>query len=152
MSDSQEVTRRRLITAAAGVGLAVLAHESSAADPEPQTKSSAAKVDELRKERIAVLRDVADGSLKLAQSGRAEVREALEDQIALLTAELDAAEQESERSAIRKQVLDTLTMLEELAQARFTAARGTKLEVLRVRARRLEIELQSEQAKTTSAK
>ena len=45
-----------------------------------------------------------------------------------------------------------LTTLEELAQARFTAARGTKLEVLRVKARRLEIELQSEQAKTASAK
>lgn len=152
MSDSQEVTRRRLIAAAAGVGLAVLAPETSAADPAAQPKGTAAKVDELRKERIAILRGVADGSLRLAQSARCEVREALEDQIALHAAELDAAEKESERGALRKQVLDSLTTLEELAQARFAAARGTKLDVLRVRARRLEIELQSEQAKETAAK
>jgi len=79
-------------------------------------------------------------------------REALQDRLALLKAELDAAGKEPERAAIRKQALESLKALEELAARRMESGRGTKLDVLRVKAQRLEVEMQWEQEKVNVPK
>jgi hypothetical protein len=110
------------------------------------------KVAELRKERIATLREAADLSLKLAQSARLEVGEAMEDRMALLTAELDAAGKDADRVALYQQTLGSLRVLEEVARARVEAGRGTTHAVLRVKARRLEVEIRLEQAKARGAR
>ena len=118
----------------------------------PAAEASAKKVKELRKERIAVLKDVVEVSTKLAQNARIEIADALDDRMTLLQAELDAAEKESERIALYMKALDSLKVYAELAKARFEAGRGTELAVLKVKAKRLEIEIQLEQAKIREVK
>jgi hypothetical protein len=65
----------------------------------------------------------------------------------LLKAELEAAEKEAGRIARYKNVLDDLTAYEDLAKDHFERGRGTEHAVLKVRARRLEVEIQLEQAR-----
>lgn len=120
--------------------------------PKEQIAESTRKVKELQKERIAALKAAADTSLKLAQRARLEISEATEDGMALLKAELEVAEKESDRIALYKQALDLLKGYEEIAKARQAAARGTELAVLKVKARRLEVEILLEQAKIKEAK
>ncbi|MCE9564114.1 MAG: hypothetical protein K8U57_18885 [Planctomycetes bacterium] len=137
--------------------LIVVAILMSAANAEEkptkeQLEASAKKIKELRKQRIDTLQTAADVSLKLAQSARLEISEAMETRIALHKAQLDAAEKPSDRLIIYKWVLESLQELEELAKARKVAARGTELAVLQVRAKRLEIEIALEQEKLKEAK
>jgi outer membrane protein TolC len=115
-------------------------------------EAPAKKVKELQNERIAALQNAADLSRRLAQSGRIDLRDALEDRLALLKAELDAAETESERISLYKKAVGSLKEYEALAQRRFEAARETDLNFNRIKARRLEIEIQLEQAKIKQAK
>jgi hypothetical protein len=63
----------------------------------------------------------------------------------LLEAELEATESERDRIPLYQQTLDVLTDFEKRAQAEMEAARGTELAVLRIRARRLEVESRLEQ-------
>ena len=93
-----------------------------------------------------------DVSLKLAQTGRLEISEALETRIDLLKAQLDAAEKDVDRLAIYKGALDALKQLEDVAKARHESGRGTELAVLKVRARRLELEIAMEKEKLKEAK
>ncbi|WP_161967349.1 hypothetical protein [Fimbriiglobus ruber] len=72
--------------------------------------------------------------------------------MSLLKAELDAAEKESDRIALYKKTLDALKKYEEVATARKAAARGTELSTLKVKARRLEIEISLEQANIKETK
>lgn len=120
--------------------------------PPARPGAAAGRVGELRKERVAVLKEAADASLKLAQHARVELRVALDDRVELLQAELELAATEPDRAALRRQALDALTQLEEIAQARAAAGRGTQLDVLRVKAARLGVEIQAEQAKGAPAR
>jgi len=115
--------------------------------PKEQPVASAERLKDLRKEWIAALKEAADISFKLAQNARLELGEALEDRMVLLKAELEATDKESERAALRKQTLDSLKAYEEVARSLAEAGRGSQLNVLRVKARRLEVEMQLEQAK-----
>ena len=112
-----------------------------------EIEASAKKVKELQRERIAILRSAADVSVTLARNARIQASEAIEDSIALLEAELEAAETESERISLYGKTVESLRGLEELARAQKEAARGTELDLLRIRARRLEVEMQLERAK-----
>lgn len=120
--------------------------------PRDQIDESAKKVKELRKERIAILKELVDQATRAFQSARASYEEVLEAQMLLLQAELDAAEKESERIAIYQMAIDALKQSEKLAAARVQAGRGTQAAVLRIKARRLEVEIQLEQAKIKEAK
>jgi len=113
--------------------------------PEPETSTEILK--ELRKERNAVLKSAAEVSMRLAQAARIEVSEALVDSMALLEAELDAAETNSERLSLYKKTVDSLKELEGLAKAQKEAARGTELSLLRIKAKRLEVEIRLERSK-----
>jgi hypothetical protein len=142
-----------ILAITAAVLLTALSRSADPANPpSTDTAGGAAKIKALQKERIAVLKETADLSLKLAQGSRLEVEVALEDRMALLKAESEAAESEPDRIALYKQTLDALTAYEKLAQARKAAALGTEVTVLRVKARRLEVEIRLEQAKAKETK
>jgi outer membrane protein TolC len=114
--------------------------------PKEQVDESSRKVKELRKERIATLKELMDPATGAFRSARASYEEVLEAQSLLLQAELDAAEKESDRLAIYKQTIDALTESERRANARVQVGRGTQAAVLRIKARRLEVGIQLEQA------
>lgn len=134
------------ITAAVLPAVATRAQDTVHAQFHAENVSNGA-VKELQKKRIAILKDVADGSLKLAQSSRIELEVALEDRMSLLKAESEAAATEPERIAVYRQALDALSAYEKLARAQKEAARGSELTVLRINARRLEVESRMETMK-----
>jgi outer membrane protein TolC len=117
-----------------------------------EVEASAKKVNELRKERIATLREVVEVGFALARDGRSELREVSETRMTLLKAELDAAEKESDHIALYKEALDSLKHYEAIAKTTLEAGRGTNLDRLAVKARRLEVEILLEQAKIKVAK
>lgn len=107
---------------------------------------------ELRQERIAALKAVVELGVKLTTVGHFEIRDVSEARMTLLNAELDAAEQESDRIALYKEALDSLKQYEALAKAAKEAAKATELDKLAIKARRLEVEIWLEQATTKTAK
>src|SRR5262245_41173410 len=115
-------------------------------------ESSAKKVKDLQKERIETLKAASEVSAKLATAGRLEIRAASNARIALLKAELDAAEKESDRAALYKEALDSLSQFEAQAKAAKEAGRATDLDRLAIKACRLEVEIWQEQAKIKAAK
>jgi membrane fusion protein (multidrug efflux system) len=112
-----------------------------------EIQKSAKKVKELQKERIATLKAMADLNARLFQSGRVSFEAALEARVMVFEAELGAAEKESDRVTLYKNLVDVLKEHEEVAKQRVKTARGTEASVLKVKARRLEAEIHLEQAK-----
>jgi RNA polymerase sigma factor (sigma-70 family) len=117
---------------------AATAVPARAGDTHP---SAPAGVRGLQTERIKTLNEAAESSMALAKNGRGEVGDALEARVILLRAELEIVEQEADRVALYEKALESMKQLERLAVARKAAARGTELDVLRARAKRLEIEI-----------
>jgi outer membrane protein TolC len=120
--------------------------------PKEQIEESTRKVKELQKERIATLTDLVDMASRQFQNGRGSIEDVLEAQMTLLKARLDIAEKESDRITLYKNVVEVLKGYEKLAAARVEIARGTFVEVLKVKARRLAAEIYLEQAKVKEAK
>jgi outer membrane protein TolC len=119
--------------------------------PKEQIEGSTEKVEELQKERIATLKELVDQAAGLFKTGRASYEEVLESRMMLPKAELDVAENESERITLYKKTIDALKEYEEWANARVRAAQGTNAAVLKIKARRREVEIQLEQAKIKEA-
>jgi outer membrane protein TolC len=117
-----------------------------------QAEESAKKVKELQKERIATLKQMADQTTKLFQHGSVSFEELCEARLLVLKAELDAAEKESDRITLYKNIVDVLKEYETWADGRFKSARGTMISVLKVKAKRLEAEINLERAKAKEAK
>jgi hypothetical protein len=117
-----------------------------------QAEESGRKIKELQKERIATLKEMADISTRLFQNGRGSFEAALEARVLVFEAELDAAEKESDRITLYKDLVKVLKEYEELAKERVKMARGTEAAVLKAKARRLEAEIHLEQAKARAAK
>jgi RNA polymerase sigma-70 factor (ECF subfamily) len=113
---------------------------------------SAKKVKELRKERITTLKDLVEGLTVLYRNARIEYGELLDARMLLLQAELDAAEKGADRIALYEKAVDSLKQYEELANAKVRAGRAPGTTVLGIKARRLEVEIQLEQAKAKEAK
>ena len=127
---------------------------AAGAQAEPSSEevdASAKKVNELRKERIATLKNVVAVGFALAREGHYEMREVSEARITLLKAELDAAEKEPDRVALYKEALDSLKQYEAMAQAALDVGRATNLDRLAIKAKRLEVEIMLEQAKIKAA-
>jgi hypothetical protein len=108
-----------------------------------KAEESAKKIKELQKERIARLQGVVDLSFKLALRGRngPSMGEVVEARMTLLAAELELTEKEADRITLYKMALLQLTQYYETARSFLRAGRGTELDVLRVDAKRLEIEI-----------
>jgi outer membrane protein TolC len=103
------------------------------------------KVKDLQKQRIETLKQATEIGLKLYQSGRLEVGPVLEDRMALLKAEVEA--NLADRIPLYTQAVDSLKQYEALAKAQHEAGRGSEYAMLRVRAKRLEVEVLLEKAK-----
>ena len=112
-----------------------------------EIEASARTVQELQKERIAVLNEAVAVSTALFQRAQLDILALMEDRMALLEAELDAAETVSERISLYTKAVDSLKEYEELAKAGKMAARGTDRDIFRIKARRLEVEIRLERAR-----
>ena len=118
-----------------------------------QTEESAKKIKELQKERIATLKQLADITTQMFQRGNVRsFEEVLEARLLVLDAELDAAEKESDRVTLYKNMVDVLKEYETIADRMVKIAKGTQASVLKVKARRLEAEINLERAKAKEAK
>ncbi len=141
--------------------LAVLAATLLMAPASPQDKvnpprkdkaeESAKKVKELQKERIATLKQMVEVISDLFRHNRAEFDEAIQARLMLLKAELDAAEKESERITLYKNIVDVLKDFEKIADRRYKASRVSLYPVLKVKAMRIEAEIDLERAKAKEA-
>ncbi|VTR96256.1 sigma-70 family rna polymerase sigma factor : RNA polymerase sigma factor, sigma-70 family OS=Singulisphaera acidiphila (strain ATCC BAA-1392 / DSM 18658 / VKM B-2454 / MOB10) GN=Sinac_6419 PE=4 SV=1: Sigma70_r2: Sigma70_r4_2 [Gemmata massiliana] len=110
------------------------------------------KIRDLQKERIAALKELTDTTAALYKNARATYDEAIEARLLLLQAEVDVAEKPAERLALYQKCVDELKAYEEVAVARVQVGRGTNAAVLKIKARRLEVEIQLEQAKAKEAR
>jgi membrane fusion protein (multidrug efflux system) len=118
---------------------------------EEAIPKAANKVKELQTERIATLKEMAELSTQLFQSGHGSPEAALEARVLVFEAELEAAEKQSDRIALYKNLVQVLTEFEAVATQRVDAAQWTKVSVLKVKARRLDAEIRLEQAKANHA-
>jgi hypothetical protein len=127
-------------------------------DARPQAKEQkegpAKTVKELQKERIATLKEMVEQISEQFKNPRLHVSfdELLEARLLLLKAELDAAEKESDRINLYKSTIAELKKYEEWADGRVKMARGTVATVLKIKARRLEAEIDLARAKAKVAK
>jgi outer membrane protein TolC len=117
-----------------------------------QGEAPTQKLKELQKERIATLKKLVDQVSSDWGNAKASYEKVLEAQILLLRAELDAAEKEADRIALYGKVIDVLKKHEATAKANLAAGRAPGTDVLRIRARRLDVEILLEQAKVKEAK
>jgi hypothetical protein len=130
----------------------IRSQEGATPASKDKTDASAKKVQELRKERIAVLEKMTEQLAALFRTAKVDYVEVLEAQRLLLEAKLDAAETDKERVELYKQLVDVLKAREKSAEARRQAGREIEPNVLKARARRLEAEIHLEQAKMKAAK
>jgi hypothetical protein len=114
--------------------------------------STAKTVTELRQERIAALKAVVEIGMHLETRGAVPVRNIAEARMDLLSAELEAAETEADRISLCKEALVPLKQYEALAQAAKEAARGTELDILAIKANRLQVEIWLKQAESKAGK
>ncbi len=141
--------------------LAVLAATLLMAPASPQDKvnpprkvkaeESAKKVKELQKERIATLKEAVESITDLYQNQRAPHEEVSEATLMLLKAELEVAEKVADRITLYKKIVDVLKRDEDIQEARRRGSRVTTYSVLKVKARRLEAEIDLERAKAKEA-
>jgi hypothetical protein len=138
----------------------------SAAPPTPrdgakppvkeQLEASAERIKELKKERIAALKEQIETLNSIlprpALAGWDRSGELLEARLLLLQAELEVTEEGADRIALYRGAVESLKQYEEAAQREVDRARGTRAAVLRIKARRLEVEIQLEQAEAKWAK
>ncbi len=140
------------VMAAALLIAAASPRETVGKSRKDQHEESAKKVKELQKERIATLKEMAEALAKLFQHGNVTYGEVAEARTLLFKAELDAAEKESERITLYQKRVQALKEAEKLAEQRVKAAIGTRATVLKIKAMRLEAEIDLERAKAKAAK
>jgi hypothetical protein len=141
-----------LVAATVIVPVASVRSQDGVVPAREPAETSAQKIKNLQKERIATLKELVDGLDVLVKAARADFGELLEARLLLLQAELNAAEKGEERIALYKKTIDSFNQYEEWAKERVRAARANQTIVLRIKARRLEVEIQLEQAKAKAAK
>ena len=112
-----------------------------------QVQEPGKKVKELQRERLAALEALTVLLTRQYQNARVEIDELIEARVQLMQAQLDSAEKPSDRLTLYKNLVEELKQLEEIAQSRVEAARGSMASVLKIKARRLEAELHLEEAK-----
>jgi outer membrane protein TolC len=117
-----------------------------------QIKASEQKIKELQKERLAALKKTVDIFTKLIRAGRDDFEDSSETRLLLLQAELGAVENEADQIALYKKAIDSLKEYEASANNQVNTGRSSATTVLRIKARRLELEIQLGQAKAKRAK
>jgi hypothetical protein len=128
-----------------------------------QADESAQKIKELQKQRIAVLKEQSEVLTYLIQhpfpdQAHDPYDDALQARLLLLQAELVATDNEAERIALYQGAIDTLKTYEQAKKYeegpddKLILAQITGAIVLKMKARRLEVEMLLEQAKAKEAK
>jgi hypothetical protein len=117
-----------------------------------QADEPAGRIKDLQKERIATLKELVDQAAAGFKTARVSYEEVLEAQLLLLKAELDAAEKESERITLYERTVEVLNQSEKVASSRAQTGRGSQAAVLKIKARRLEAEIELERAKAREGK
>lgn len=120
--------------------------------PKDRVEESTQKIKDLGAERIATLTKLVDQASAQFQRAQGSYEDVLEDQMLLLRARLDAAGKESDRIELYENAIKLLTQTEKVAQGHIAPGRGSETAVLKIRARRLDVEIQLEQAKVKEAK
>jgi|GEM_PF-2066620 len=116
-----------------------------------QIAASQKKIKDLQKERIATLKEVVEQLTARSRAGRAEFDEVFEARLEVHGAELAATEKSSERIETQKKIIEVLGEYEKVAESRRAMARGPSSMILKVKARRLQAEIDLEQAKIKEA-
>jgi hypothetical protein len=141
-----------LVVMAATLLMAPASPQDKANPPrKDNTDESAKKIKELQRERIATLKQMVDANSRLRERRLASFEEVAEAKLLLLNAQLDAAENESSRITLYKRIVDVLKEGEKFAEDAVMTAGGTQARVLKVKARRLEAEINLERAKAKEA-
>ncbi len=96
------------MSALIAVAVLMTAADARETPSKDEIEASARKVQELQKERIAVLNEAVAVSTVLVENGRLDGSALLDDRMALLEAELDAAETVSERISLYTKAVDWL--------------------------------------------
>jgi len=137
------MTRIALSVVFIGLGVAVgLLVSSGRAEPANAARGPEAEnVTALRNERRDILRDAVDQVAALYRHGKADQASCLRLTLALLNSDLELAPDQAARIALRRQAVNQLKAMEEMAGARVESARGTKMEVLEVQAARIQVEI-----------
>jgi hypothetical protein len=148
-----------ILTVLAATMLIAPASQQDKVNPsrKDQKEASAKKVKELQKERIATLKEMADAITELYRSGHVGTSygEVLEARLLVFKAELDAAEKQSDRITLYKNIVDLLKKYEDFAKTRVRSPRSvqdTMSSFLKVKAMRLEAEINLEREKAKEAK
>ncbi len=131
---------------------ALTAAASTQDKPSNQIEESAKKIKDLRKERIAVLKELVDHLSTRYKAGQASPEELLDASILLFKAELETAEKGADRISLYTKMIDTLKQYEQLVKAQFGVGKATSGDVLNIKAKRLEVEILLEQEKMKEAK
>jgi outer membrane protein TolC len=122
------------------------------AHDKPSIEESAKKIKNLQKERITVLKELVDHLSTRYKAGQASSEELLDASILLFKAELETAEKGSDRISLYTKMVDTLNQFEQFAKVQFGVGKVTTGDVLKIKARRLEVEILLEQEKMKEAK
>lgn len=116
-----------------------------AADPNSAPRSTlAARRDvEALKKRLSVLEEIVDLQQASYKTGDASLDSVLKARQELLAAKLELAESASERSKIRKELIDSVSEMEDIATRRYQAGQATRAELLKLKAMRLKLEAEA---------
>lgn len=141
-----------LIVMVMATALVVSAANSQDKGRAKNQDESTKKISDLQKERIAALQAVADVAAHLVKSGQLSIEEACDAKLVLLRAQIDAAETDADRIKFCEDLVEAMKQYEEIAKARKASAQGTEVSVLKVKASRLEAEINLERLKAKMAK
>ncbi|OWK35808.1 hypothetical protein [Fimbriiglobus ruber] len=126
--------------------------DKSAPPRKDQVEESAKKIKELQKKRIEILKNATEASLKLLKANRLDVADALDSRTTLLRAELEATANEAERITLIQNGIDWMKALGDWAGSLTGPSRVTELDVLKIRAKHIELEIFLERAKVREAR
>jgi hypothetical protein len=126
-----------------------ISQEGATLSRDQQIEESVKKVKQLRQERIAALKAMANVINIQKSRGLAPDEDVLEAKLLVFKAELDASEKQSDRVMLFQSIVDVLKEYEQFADAMSKAIGGSEANFLKIKARRLEAEILLEQAKTS---
>jgi RNA polymerase sigma factor (sigma-70 family) len=110
------------------------------------------KVEQLLKERLAALRDIAaETEHRFKKTGTVPFEDLIQAKLAVLKAELDLCQSAKERIAIHEKIVALARELEAVADARFKAGRVPPGDLLKAKVNRLEAEIDLEREKAREA-
>ena len=122
-------------------------------DQPPKDKAGGSiKVRELQKERLALLRQVADWTTQAYKGGRFELLAVLEARREGIAAELELCETHKERLAVLEKAVELAKETEKSTEKLVEGRVAARTEQLKARANRLQAEIELEKAKAAQPK